>query len=48
MDQAEFALFIERHIDDIHPAEGMPSATDIFTFCSTVEDAKRVEFKKSV
>lgn len=48
MDQAEFALFIERHIDDIHPAEGMPSATDILTFCSTVEDAKRVEFKKSV
>ena len=48
MSQEGFALFIEKHIDDIHPAEGMPSAAELLTFCSTVEDSKRVDFKKSV
>lgn len=48
MDQASFALFIERHIDDIHAAEKMPSASDLLTFCSAIEDSRRITFKKSV
>lgn len=48
MDQTEFALFIERHIDDIHPGENLPSAGDLLTFCSAIEDKRTVTFKKSV
>ena len=46
--QEEFATFIERHIDDIHSGEGMPTAADLLTFCSTIEDKRQVTFKKSV
>lgn len=48
MDQEEFALFVERHIDDIHSEDGMPSAGDLLTFCSSIEDNRQVNFKKSV
>lgn len=46
--QEEFALFLEQHIDDIHSTEGMPSAGDLLTFCSAIEDKRQVTFKKSV
>lgn len=48
MDQLKFAAFIESHIDDIHEAEGFPKSTDLLTFCSHLEDNRKVSFKKSV
>ena len=35
-------------VQDIHPGENLPSASDLLTFCSAIEDKRTVTFKKSV
>lgn len=46
--QEDFAAFIEKHIDDIHGGDGMPTSADLLSFCSAIEDKRQVSFKRSV
>lgn len=55
MDQADFAEFLEGHIQDIvakrgdgTAIEGMPTGSEVLTFCSDLQDTRQVTFRKTV